>query len=215
MYKIFREILSYLIHTLNRGILLLHHAGKIAGKLIQFQYSEKYCHIFNCKNCYFLRPINLVKGPQYFRIGDDTGFGKMAVLTAWDNYNAENFCPSVQIGKNCNFGDYIHLTCINKIIIGDGVLTGRWVTITDNSHGISDEIPTDLSPIKRNLYSKGPVMIGNNVWIGDKTTILPGVKIGDGCIIGANSVVTKDIPPYTIAAGNPCKIIKRFLYEQA
>ena len=52
------------------------------------------------------------------------------------------------------------------------------------------------------------VIIGNNVWIGDKATILPGVKIGDGCIIAANTVVTKDVPPYSVVAGNPGVILK-------
>lgn len=65
-----------------------------------------------------------------------------------------------------------------------------------------------LPPLFRPLFSKGPVIIGKNVWIGDKATILPGVTIGDGSIIGANSVVTKDVPAYSVVAGNPAKIIK-------
>ena len=56
---------------------------------------------------------------------------------------------------------------------------------------------------------KGDTIIGNDVWIGQNVTVLPGIKIGDGAIIGMNSVVSKDIPPYTIAAGNPIKIIKK------
>ena len=62
-------------------------------------------------------------------------------------------------------------------------------------------------PQRRPLYSKGPVIIGDNVWIGDKVTILPGVTIGNNAVIGANTVVTKDVPAYSIAVGNPCKII--------
>ena len=64
------------------------------------------------------------------------------------------------------------------------------------------------SPVEREIYSKGAVRIGNNVWIGDKATILPGVTIGDGVIIGANSVVTKNIPDYCVVGGNPAKVIK-------
>lgn len=59
------------------------------------------------------------------------------------------------------------------------------------------------------MYSKGDVSIGKNVWIGEKATILPGVTIGEGSIIGANSVVTKNIPPYSIACGIPAKVIKK------
>ena len=66
-----------------------------------------------------------------------------------------------------------------------------------------------VSPRERNIYSKGPVIIGNNVWIGDKVTICPNVTIGDGAIIGANSVVTKDVPAFSIVAGSPVRIIKQ------
>ena len=132
----------------------------------------------------------------------------MAVLTAWDNQDGRKYTPEIRIGKNCNFGDFIHITAINKIQIGDNLLTGRWVTITDNSHGDTQLESLKTAPIKREWVSKGPVIIGNNVWIGDKATILPGVTIGDGAIIGANSVVTSDIPSYCVAGGNPAKIIK-------
>lgn len=66
-----------------------------------------------------------------------------------------------------------------------------------------------MHPNVRPLYSKGPIVIGNNVWIGEKVAVLGGVKIGDGAIIGANAVVTHDVPPYSIAVGCPAKIIKR------
>ena len=66
-----------------------------------------------------------------------------------------------------------------------------------------------LPPQKRPLYSKGAVFIGDNVWIGDKATILPGVKIGEGAVVAANAVVTKDVPAYSMVAGNPAKVIKQ------
>jgi acetyltransferase-like isoleucine patch superfamily enzyme len=70
-----------------------------------------------------------------------------------------------------------------------------------------------IPPVKRTLKSKGEVKIGNNVWIGDKATILGGVTIGDNVIIGANSVVTHDVPSNCVAAGNPAKIIKKICQE--
>lgn len=63
-------------------------------------------------------------------------------------------------------------------------------------------------PLSRLQYSKGEVAIGRNVWIGDKVTVLPGVHIGDGAIIGAGSVVTGDVPAYAVVAGNPARIIR-------
>lgn len=89
------------------------------------------------------------------------------------------------------------------------MLTGKKVLITDNAHGESTPDLLDLAPIKRPLYSKGPVYIEDNVWIGEKASIMPGVRIGKGSIIASNSVVTKDIPPYCVAAGIPAKVIKQ------
>jgi len=156
----------------------------------------------------FKRSVRATRGEKYFTIGRETNFGKLAVLTAWDSYQGDSFTPQVTIGEDCNFGDYLHLTCIEKITIGNGVLAGRWVTITDNAHGTAEEIINNKAPIKRKLYTKGPTIIEDNVWIGDKVTILPGVTIGKNTIIGANSVVTQNIPQYSVAAGNPAKIIK-------
>lgn len=72
-----------------------------------------------------------------------------------------------------------------------------------------------LHPVARNsAYEYGiPVEIGDNCWIGGNTVILPGVHIGDNCVIGAGSVVTKDIPDWSVAAGNPCKVIRKITEE--
>lgn len=64
------------------------------------------------------------------------------------------------------------------------------------------------TPGPQELTNKGDTIVGNDVWMGQNVTVLPGVRIGDGAIIGANSVVASDIPPYTIAAGNPCRVIR-------
>ena len=93
-------------------------------------------------------------------------------------------------------------------MIGNNVLTGPRVLITDNAHGDSLFKLLDTAPIERFLYSKGKVVIEDNVWIAEGAMIMPGVRIGKGSIIAANSVVTKDIPPYSVAAGTPAKIIK-------
>lgn len=176
--------------------------------LQQYFYNYWINRDFGCEKCFFRYPVNAIIGEKYFKIGKECGFGKFAVITAWDSYACETLHPEVIIGDYCSFGDYLHLTCINRITIGSSVLTGRWVTITDNGHGRTDLENLKESPLARKLYSKGPVVIGDRVWIGDKVTILPGVTIGEGSVIGANSVVVSDIPPYSVACGNPAKIIK-------
>ena len=167
----------------------------------------------NCSSDVHFGSIALLHGPQFIQIGSGTCFADNLFLTAWSTYSTSDSVedmgsPVMIIGENCNFGAYNHLTCANKIMIGNGVLTGKWVTITDNSHGDTRYETLQIPPLKRRIESKGPVIIGNNVWIGDKATILPGVTIGDGSIVAANAVVTKDVPPYSVVAGIPAKIIK-------
>lgn len=143
--------------------------------------------------------------PQYISIGDNTSIMRYCILETCPDANLQ---PELTIGNNVSIGEYTHITCANRIEIGDGLLTGRFVLITDNGHGKSSTTETSIPPLLRPVYSNGTVIIGKNVWIGDKATILPGVTIGDGAIIAANAVVTKDIPAYTIAAGCPAKIVK-------
>lgn len=158
-----------------------------------------------------VRPYkDCIVGKEYIEIGNKTILGRHIQLTAWDSNNGLTLKPEIVIGSNCHIGSYNHITAINSIKIGNGVLTGKFVTITDNSHGNpAIDSNLDISPSKRPVYSKGPVLIGDNVWIGDKATVLPGIKIGDGAIIGANSVVTKDVPDYCVVGGNPAHIIRK------
>ena len=149
-------------------------------------------------------------GGAYIEIGNDTIIGRHGVVTCWDKYEGDEFTPFIRIGDNCAIGEYCHITAINSISIGNGVLMGRRITITDNSHGKVDFDELRIIPKKRKLYSKGSVIIGDNVWIGDKVSIMGGVRIGEGAVIAANAVVTKDIPNYSVVAGVPAKLIKSF-----
>lgn len=147
-------------------------------------------------------------GEKYIHIGKNTDIHECVTLTAWDNVNGVRMSPEIIIGNNCNIGAYSHITACNKIVIGDNLLTGLNVTITDNQHGAFTEEQLDIPPIKRPLLSKGPVIIGNNVWIGSNACIMPHVKIGNDVIVGANSVVTKEVPDNCMVAGCPAKVIK-------
>lgn len=152
-------------------------------------------------------PID-IKGGKCIEIGKHVSIGKNSILNAWDNYQDTKFSPEIIIGNNTSLGEGCHISAITKIIIGNNVLTGRRVSIIDNSHGDSSLNDINTPPIKRRLTTKGPINIENNVWIGDKVTILSGITIGANSIIGANSVVTKNIPKNSIVGGVPAKIIK-------
>lgn len=147
--------------------------------------------------------------PQCISIGEGSRLHHHVIITAWRHHFTGNGDAKLVIGAGADIGEYTHISARGHMHIGANLLTGRWVTITDNGHGNTEIENLQEAPIERKLFSKGDVLIGNNVWIGDKATILPGVSIGDGAIIAANSVVTKDVPAYCIAAGNPAKIIKQ------
>lgn len=152
-----------------------------------------------------LAPGVKIMTPQNISIGNNSSIMSHCIIEtcAVDGNN-----PQLEIGDKVSIGEYSHITCANKVTIGNGVLTGRFVLITDNCHGNNTKEVADIAPLAREIHSNGPVYIGENVWIGDKVTILPNVTIGKGCIIAANAVVTKDIPEYSVAAGVPAKVIK-------
>lgn len=152
-------------------------------------------------------------GESCISIGHNSHIGSHCILGCWKQYNTidgqQIFNPVITIGDNCSVGEYSQITAVSRITIGDGLLTGRFVYIGDNSHGGLSFEESQIRPALRPLQSKGEIVIGNNVWIGDKVTILGGVTIGDNVIIAANAVVTKDLPNNCVVAGIPAHIIKQ------
>lgn len=116
-------------------------------------------------------------------------------------------------GKNIHIGKKVFINSDCKfqdqggIFIGDGVLIGHNVVLATINHNLRPQS-------RRGMYPK-PIKIGRNVWIGSNSTILPGVSVGDNAVIGAGSVVTKDIPENMVAAGNPARVIKSIFEENA
>lgn len=156
-----------------------------------------------------IEKLGKLLGAKYISVGNYSDIQRMTYLTAWDSYCGMRFSPRICIGNDCHIGAFNHITCVNRIEIGNGFVSGKWVTITDNAHGVSN-IDSMIKPVsKRRIVSKGPVIIGENVWLGDKVSVMPGVTIGDSVIVGANSVVTNNIPPFCVVGGIPAKIIKK------
>lgn len=149
-----------------------------------------------------------IKNPQYISIGSSFSSLWNLRIEAWDYYEGNHFTPQVIIGNNVSLNSDCHIGCINKIVIGNNVLLASRVYISDHSHGNTTYEDIQIIPAKRKLVSKGPVIIEDNVWIGQGAAIMPNVVIGKNAIIGANAVVTKNVPPFSVAAGIPAKIIK-------
>lgn len=154
--------------------------------------------------------VTRIVGGKYIKIGSHTELSRGLTITAFDRHNTQKFTPFISIGNYCSIGEYAHITACGSILIGNGVLTGKHILITDNSHGYLDSIQDlELIPQKRNLSIKGNIIVEDNVWIGSNVTILGNVTIGRGSVVAANSVVTKDVPPYCIVAGVPSRIVKQ------
>lgn len=157
----------------------------------------------------YLPMLLSVKNPQYISIG--SGFAAMNNLRieAWDAYAGVTFSPSITIGENVCINTDCHIGCIDNVQIGNNVLIGSRVMIIDHEHGDTGKVKKSEPPGMRQLTSKGPVVIEDDVWICEGACILGGVRVGKGAIIAANAVVNKDVPSYTIVGGVPAKVLKK------
>lgn len=182
-------------------------AGKVLNRLYTYWLKRHFCYIGS--DVILFRTIDLVGG-EYISIYRNTLIGRRTVLAAHDSFNGKVFNPKIRIGENVCIGEDSNICSCNYIEIGNGVRMGRKVMINDTSHGNCTLDEADIRPNLRPLCSKGPIVIGENVWIGEKVSILGNVRIGRGAIIATGAVVTKDIPEYSIAAGVPAKVV-RFL----
>lgn len=156
-------------------------------------------------------PID-IRGKSYMKIGKGftTGFG--CRLEAYPLNNE----TTLFIGENFQMNDYVHITAMESVKIGNNVLLASKIYISDCSHGSysgneNDSHP-DSIPKERHLSSK-PIIIEDNVWLGEFVSVLPGVTIGKGTVVGANSVVNKSLPPYSICVGTPARAVKKFNFE--
>jgi len=156
-------------------------------------------------------PID-IRGKKFMKIGKGFTTGYGCRLEAYP----ENQSKTLFIGENFQMNDYVHITAMERVSIGDNVLLASKIYISDCSHGSYAGNEYDSSPLQipkeRKLFAK-PIVIEDNVWLGEFVTVLPGVTIGSGTIVGANSVVTKSLPPYTICVGSPAKPVKKFNFE--
>ena len=165
------------------------------------------CAFKKCPNNVYLGKIGHIEHPECVTLGSGVSFGDNFYI--YVNKHKGNPAPEILIGDNCWFGADNHITANLRIEIGDNVLTGKRVTISDNNHGNSEKETLGQAPRLREVVSKGHIRIGNNVWIGENSVVLSGVTIGDGAIIAAGAIVTKDVPPYAIVGGNAAKVIKK------
>jgi acetyltransferase-like isoleucine patch superfamily enzyme len=196
--------------------------GKVYFKIFYFKNVITFFNILNSglysgyKSCIFnscgnnfstLIPF-FITGGDKITIGNNfSSFRRNRVEVFGKILNIE-YNGKLIIGDNFSMNDDCHIACTNKITIGNNVLFASKIFVTDHFHGHIDKNSLVTPPRLRPLYSKGEVVINDNVWVGEGVVILPGVTIGQNCIIGANSVVTKSFANNSIIGGNPAKLIR-------
>lgn len=154
----------------------------------------------------------MLRGRSAIRMGEDFSAGPGLWLEAVLRHQGQTFTPRIILGRNVSVSAWCHIAATHYVEIGDDVLIGSKVVITDHNHGeysgphTSPTIPPNFRP----LGCDKEVVIERNVWLGDGVVVTPGSRIGEGAVIGANAVITGTIPPFTIAAGIPARPLKQY-----
>lgn len=153
-------------------------------------------------------PID-IRGKKHIDFGDKLTTGKFCRIEAIFSDKSDK--KSLVFGSEVILNDSVHIAAFESVKIGSNVLIASKVFISDHNHGhYGKDGSSPLShPNEREIISS-PVIIEDDVWIGEFVSILPGVTIGKGSVIGTMSVVNKSIPPYSIAVGSPAKVIKTY-----
>ena len=144
---------------------------------------------------------------QHLTVGNNINIGSDARLLFIDEYAGQKYQPGLIIGSNVDIGNRFSALSAATITIGDGCLIASDVLITSENHGIN---PEGGGGYMAQPLVASPVTIGRGCWIGEKVSIMPGVVLGNKCVVGANSVVTKSFPDYCIIGGIPARIIKKY-----
>lgn len=148
-----------------------------------------------------------ISHPESIRIGDRTLIHSNALITPIQAYEGIHYNPEIIIGSDVYIGPNLFLACTSRVIIGDGSVLSEGVYINDSNHGLD---PTGGLIMKQPLVQGGDVIIGGNCFIGLRAAIMPGVTLGDHCVVGINSVVTKSIPSYSMVGGSPARLLRRY-----
>lgn len=198
--KLIVRLFSYVFsHTLSKFLLVRFNQLYSFWLTREFKKTGEY---FNINY-----PLYLLGG-KYITVGEYFGCDQRLRIEAFDTFLGDKFTPQIEIGNNVSIQKDCHIGAINRVIIGNNVLLASKVYISDHSHGEITKSALLLRPARRKLFSKGAVIIEDNVWLGEGVVVLPGVTIGENSIIGANAVVTKSIPKNSVVGGNPARIIR-------
>lgn len=198
------------IYHENGGLLTLRAVyNRVIRRLFNYCIERKLAGAENIS----IRPNAVLDGLSHISIGKNFTAGDFLKLEAVTRFRDQTFDPRIVIKDNVSVNDFVHIGATNHIEIGNNVLMASKIFISDHNHGTyggNRQSSPLVPPAERLLTNDQQVIIGDNVWIGELVSILPGSVIGEGAIIGSNSVVTGEIPKWSIAVGSPARVVKRF-----
>jgi acetyltransferase-like isoleucine patch superfamily enzyme len=145
--------------------------------------------------------------PERIDIGNRVYIAAGAWLSVVDHHNGRDYDPRLWIGDGASLGPGLVISCIADVSVGPGVLTGPRVFIGDAYHEYRDP---DTAVVDQPMSNPAPVTIGAGAFLGVHCAVLPGVTIGERAYVGANSVVTRDVPANAVVVGNPARVIRRW-----
>lgn len=175
-------------------------------KIIKNILTNILCAIYNikCGKGYYIGPHLHV-----YNIKKKLTIGKKVKISAYTTLLCVTPEARISMGDNIRIAHHLQISCAKSVIICSDINIGPYVFITDHNHKFEDpKIPVKDQGIS--IQENARIEIGSGSWIGTKVTIIGNVRIGRHCVIGANSVVTKDIPDYCVAAGVPAKVIRKY-----
>lgn len=167
--------------------------------------TRKFQHVGNDCN---IRPVLNTTNSQNISLGNDVSIGILCWIATNVSLHKE---PKLVIGNRVHIGAYAMIIAANEIRIGNNVLLSERVTILDHAHEYRD---VTKGVIDQPIVDKGKIEVGDDSFIGINSVIMGGVVIGKHVIVAANSVVTHDVPAYSVVAGAPAKVIKRYDKKQ-
>jgi acetyltransferase-like isoleucine patch superfamily enzyme len=159
-----------------------------------------------CGKGVVVEPPFKYKNLQYIWVGDSVMIKHYSWIHAIGNIE-QITGPVITLKANCHIGMGVTIAAVRSVVLEENVLIARNVYISDHGHSFED-INTPI--MDQGIRNISPVTVGKNSWIGQNACVMPGVTIGRHCVIGANSVVTRDLPDYSVAVGSPARVIKRY-----
>lgn len=159
---------------------------------------------------FFIGPRLKINHSRCLKVKSGLQIGKDSKILLITAHIGRLYPTEVIIGENVCIGDRFSMCCAGTITIGRRCLIASDVLITSENHGLNFE---EAGSFAMTPLQYKPVSIGEGCWIGEKATILPGVSLGDHCVVAAGAVVTKSFPAATMLAGVPAKAIKKYNYE--